>query len=95
MKFKHDGYDHTRLPKTKRTKELMSKAKKGRKYSETHKHNMRVTQILNACKRYDIEPVKHIINHFKYTPEEKHNILVSMRERNITGADDGLAEIHL
>lgn len=94
MIIKNDGFDHARAPKTQRTKQKMSASKIGVKKSATHRLNMRVTQLVNACKRHNIPLIQHIINHPRYTIEERHDILVNLSGRNYEGADDGLEKLH-
>ena len=81
MQFKADHYNHTRLPKKTKTKELMSKAKLGRKYTPDHKLNMRVSHLLKTCKRNNVDPISHVRNHSIYTDEQKEQIINRIIER--------------
>jgi len=81
IKLHHDGYDHTRLPKAKHTRQKMSEAKKGRTYSDEHKLNMIVSHLLRGCQKNNKDPVDHVTDHWKYTTKEKRAIIKIILQR--------------
>ena len=83
IKLQHDGYDHTRLPKAKHTRQKMSDAKKGRTYSEEHKLNMIVSQLLRGCEKNNRDPIDYVTGHANYSTKEKRaiiNIIIKRQE---------------
>ena len=81
MQFKNDQYDHSRLPKSEITKQRMSEAKRGRKYTPEHRLNMKVSQILKNCIKNNVDPIDHVTDHKTYTTLEKREIIKNIIRR--------------
>ena len=81
IKLQNDGYDHTRLPKAKHTRQKMSNAKKGRTYGQDHKLNMVVSHLLRGCVKNNKDPIEHVNTHWKYNDVEKQTIIKMIIKR--------------